>query len=94
MLLVVAVVLLLVAPVVVIVGNEPIIDLEVDGDVELLNDEDCWFGGGCCWCNLNKFVVESSFLGGNLSFTLSRVLASSNEIFFFSSVSLPIITLA
>jgi hypothetical protein len=45
--------------------------------------------------NLNKLPTESSFLGGNLSFTLSRLFASSNDIFFLStSVSLPKITLA
>lgn len=46
-------------------------------------------------CNLNKFDAESSLRGGNRSFTLSSVLASSNEIFFLSpSVSLPRTTFA
>lgn len=46
------------------------------------------------WFNLNMLAVESVLRGGSRSFTLSSVLASSNEIFFWSSESDPITTLA
>ncbi len=46
------------------------------------------------WLRTNIFVLESVFRGGRRSLTLSKLLASSNEIFFWSRVSDPIITLA
>ena len=46
------------------------------------------------WLSLKMLAVESALRGGRRSFTLSRVLASSNEICFWSRVSEPIITLA
>ena len=46
------------------------------------------------WFRTNIFAAESVLRGGRRSFTLSRLLASSNEIFFWSRLSEPIITLA
>ena len=70
-----------------VVGEPFVLLLLVD------DDDDCVAADELA--NLNKLPTESSFLGGNLSFTLSRLFASSNDIFFLStSVSLPKITLA
>jgi len=63
-----------------------VVELAVDA-VELLGFVVVWF-------KTNRLALESVLRGGKRSLTLSKLLASSNEIFFWSRASDPIITLA